>query len=91
MIVKNMMDYTEKIKRELSDLRTIASRAMSDYETAVQELATVKAERDALKAHDAWEHEQWQKMVAHGVNLQERLQDMTARAEKAEAVERGAT
>jgi hypothetical protein len=53
-------------------------------EAIAEEGRKLERELAAMTAHDAWEHGQWEKMVSHGVGLQNRLQEMTTLAETAE-------
>ena len=48
-------------------------------ECAITErLETLERELATMTAHDAWQREQWEKMVSHGVGLQERLREAKA-------------
>jgi hypothetical protein len=49
-----------------------------DGADAVNELNRLERELTAMTAHEAWQREQWEKMVSHGVGLQNRLQEAKA-------------
>jgi septal ring factor EnvC (AmiA/AmiB activator) len=74
--IRDWIDKAEKLERALANCKAVA-------EIQSERVQKLEAELAAMTAHDAWQREQWENMLHHGVRLQERLQAMTADRDRA--------
>jgi hypothetical protein len=71
---------SERVKLEHELAAALKANRELNAECMKEAVRADKFERElaAMTAHDAWQREQWQKMVSHGVGLQNRLQEAKA-------------